>query len=80
MLNPNETNYIQAGRSLLEIQIRRPIHVLSSCINSSTATSSVIKANKSIKSDLVTINGINFFPKEFAPSLNLKLDKEKQLN
>lgn len=47
MLNPNEVNYIQAGRSLLEIQIRRPISVFSNCFCSNTAAP-VVKSTKAI--------------------------------
>ncbi|CDW87477.1 fha domain [Stylonychia lemnae] len=80
-LSINETNYIQAGRTMVEIQIKRPIKIFNNCICSSSANNNNInekqRRSSSIKGGLTTKNGIDFFPEEFLPDRKKLLKKSK---
>lgn len=80
-LSLNDPNFIQCGRTLCEISIRRPIKLIDSCFcggisNTNTRSSSFVRAG------LTTKNGFDFFPEEFIPTkkkLLKKLQSEPKL-
>lgn len=75
-LNNNEVNYIQAGRTLLEMQIRYPINLLSNCFCVSSASRKIPVAPKNMLTGMTSKNGIDFFPEEFLAITN-KCKKEE---
>eukprot|EP00347_Sterkiella_histriomuscorum_P023422 403334699 len=68
-LQLNDANFIQAGRTMVEISIRRPIRLLDNCFCSPSQTNNnqSQRRSNSVKGGLTTINGVDFFPEEFLP-------------
>ena len=81
-LSLNDANFIQCGRTLCEISIRRPIKLIDSCFcggisNNNNRSSSIVRAG------LATKNGFDYFPEEFIANkkkLIKKVQSESKLN
>lgn len=66
LLKDGDPNIIQAGRTLMEISIKRPIKIFNSCIcNHDEKNANRSSAAKKV--GLVSKNGFDFFPEEFMP-------------
>ncbi|TNV74236.1 hypothetical protein FGO68_gene11599 [Halteria grandinella] len=80
MLHPTEPNFIQAGRTMLEMQTRLPVKIWTSCFCNGTVKQKKKINNSGLKKrqqhfGLTTINGIDYFPEDF---LNIKAKYNKK--
>ncbi len=77
LLSQTDPNIIQAGRTLVEITIRRPIKLLDSCFCGGITNNNQNKRLSIGKSGLATKNGVDFFPEEFLPDKKKILKKSQ---